>query len=271
MSAQARIVARFRALHGGPELLVLANAWDVLSARLVEETGGKAVATTSAGIAWALGYADGERLPVERLSSVARDLVRAVELPVSIDLERGYSEEPARVAELVRELASLGVAGVNLEDGGGAPEVFAAKLAACRECLTASGLDSFLNARADVLLHGSGSVAERAADAVRRGLIYRAAGADGFFVPGWFESKYVEQIAAAVPLPLNVWSSPERAGFFDLAKLGVRRVSVGPRIALNAYSIAKNEMSALHRQAPRADSAPLTYPEVNGWLSRMAR
>jgi len=276
MTAPARAVREFRRLHAEPEPLVLANAWDVISARLVERTGGKAVATTSAGVAWAHGFADGEHLPVEHVLASARAWVNALTVPVSVDLERGYDSEPGRVAELVAELAGIGVAGVNLEDGGGEPQVLAAKLSACRARLAQLGLDLFLNARADVFLHSAIPAPERLTEVVRRGLCYRAAGADGLFVPALFDLVQIEQIASAVPLPLNVWPGPARPGLVrpsvaDLSRVGVRRISVGPRIALAALSAARDEMLALHGAAPAGTGAPLSYAEVNAWHARVVR
>jgi 2-methylisocitrate lyase-like PEP mutase family enzyme len=269
MTAQARAVREFRRLHAQPEPLVLANAWDVVSARLVERTGGKAVATSSAGVAWALGFADGEQLPIERVLALARDLVNALRVPLSVDLERGYDHDPERVAELAAELARIGVAGVNLEDGGGEPELLAAKLSACRARLAHLGLDLFLNARADVFLHSAIPGPERAAEVVRRGLRYRAAGADGLFVPALFELAQIAQIASEVPLPLNVWPVPVRPDFADLFRIGVRRISVGPRVALAAWSAARDAMLALHGGAPATGGAPLSYSEVNAWPVRV--
>ena len=208
---------------------------------------------------------------MERVLESARDLVNALSVPVSVDLERGYDRDPGRVAELVTELARIGVAGVNLEDGSGDPEALAAQLAACRARLAQSGLDLFLNARADVFLHSAIPAPERVAEVVRRGLCYRAAGADGLFVPALFELVPIAQIASAVPLPLNVWPAPARPSLAELSRVGVRRISVGPRVALAALSAARDEMLALHRALPATVGAPLSYAEVNAWHARVPR
>ena len=111
----------FRALHAPGRLLLLPNAWDAGSARLIEACGATAIATTSAGVAWARGHADGHELPVEKLLAVVTDIARVVSVPLSVDAEGGYSDDPAQVGELARQLAEAGAVGVNLEDGGAPP------------------------------------------------------------------------------------------------------------------------------------------------------
>ena len=257
---------RFRSLHEGATVLRLANAWDAASARLVEETGGRAVATSSAGVAWALGYPDGERLPLQRLLGVVGDLLSAVSIPVSIDLERGYSDDPERVAETVQRLAELGVAGVNLEDAALEPSLFARKLEACRTRLGQAGLDLFLNARTDVFLRGAPRDGDGLAEVVRRARCYRDAGADGLFVPALYDRELVSEIASAVRLPLNVWPAPEQPDIDELATWGVRRVSVGPRLALEALSLVRANMLAFHGRATETTS--LTFAQVNALLAQ---
>lgn len=259
-------VRRFRSLHEGKAVLRLANAWDAASARLVEEAGGRAVATSSAAVAWSLGYPDGERLPLQRLLVVAQDLMRTVSIPVSIDFERGYSDEPARVADTVRRLAELGVAGVNLEDAALDPDLLARKLDACRSQLSQAGLDLFLNARSDVFLRGAQPDAFGVAEVVRRARSYRDAGADGLFVPALYVPELISRIASAVQLPLNVWPSPEQPDIEQLANWGVRRVSLGPRLALEAWSLVRAQMLGFHASEDAA--LPLTFAQMNASLAQ---
>src|ERR1700761_6450865 len=114
--------SEFRALHTNPEKpLLLANIWDVGGARLVESLGGKAIATTSAGVAWSLGYADGNHLPVDALTRLAANIVKTVQIPVSIDVEAGYADDPAVVSENLKPIFDAGVVGINIEDGTDEP------------------------------------------------------------------------------------------------------------------------------------------------------
>ena len=143
---------QFVALHQGPSPLLLANAWDAASARLWQEAGAKAIATTSAAVAWARGYADGGALPREVLLDSLRDVVRVTSVPVTADVEDGYGDDPESVASFIAEVAATGAVGINLEDGGAAPEQLAAKIRAIRARL--SGTPLFINARTDVYLRG---------------------------------------------------------------------------------------------------------------------
>lgn len=216
----------FHALHD-EGLLILPNAWDGGSAALAASLGAKAVATTSAGTAWALGWPDGDALPVERVVQAARDVVRgAGGLPVSIDMEGGYSDDPAEVAALARRLVEAGAQGINIEDGGGSPERLADKIAAIK---AAVGGALFVNARCDVWLRGLTPDAP-VAEAARRGAIYQAAGADGLFTPGLTNEGDIAAMVAATPLPLNLLAFPGLPDARTLARLGVRRLSAGSGI-----------------------------------------
>lgn len=261
-------VERFRALHAPGQLLVLANAWDAASARLVETLGGAAIATSSAAVAWAHGARDGEHLSWERLLTSTRDIVRAVRVPVSVDFERGYGTSAADVADAVCHLAEIGVAGVNLEDGTESPEVLASKLRASREALQRKGWDVFLNARTDVVLRRMLQGTEALDEVVRRAKRYVEAGCDGLFVPGLSTAESLARIASEVQVPLNVWAAPNLPPIEQLRALGVRRVSVGPRLALTALSAAKRDAEQVlaGRWAPSLEGTTLTYPEVNGWF-----
>ncbi|PTL80306.1 isocitrate lyase/phosphoenolpyruvate mutase family protein [Vitiosangium sp. GDMCC 1.1324] len=268
MSPASGDVARFRALHAPGQLLVLPNVWDAVSARLVEAVGGVALATSSAAVAWARGAPDGERLPFDQVLAATRDIVRAVHVPVSVDFERGYATSPAGVADAICRLAEVGVVGVNLEDGTEPPEVLAAKLSAAREALQRQGLDMFLNARADVILRRMLSGSEALDEVVRRGKRYVEAGCDGFFVPGLAKPEELVRIAEEVRVPLNVWAASTLAPVEQLRAMGVRRISVGPRLALAALSAARRDAEQLlaGRWAPTFDGPMLTYPEVNRWF-----
>lgn len=225
----------FRDLHRSG-LLILPNAWDGGSAALMRSLGARAIATTSAGVAWALGWPDGDALPVDRVVQAARDVVRGAQgLPVSIDFEGGYSDDPAQVAALAGQLVEAGAQGINIEDGGGAPEALAAKIAAIR---AAVGPELFINARCDVWLGGVGAAEGRVDEALRRAAIYAAAGADGFFAPGLVDTAGIAALTAGTSLPVNLLAFPGLPGAAELERLGVRRLSAGSGIVGSAFGRA---------------------------------
>ncbi|GAB2712915.1 isocitrate lyase/PEP mutase family protein [Streptomyces bullii] len=252
----------FRALHVPGNPLVLPNAWDTASARLVEDAGATAVATTSAGLAWALGAADGDRLDRDRaLAAVAR-IADAVRVPVSADIESGYAEDPAGLADTVRAVLAAGAVGVNIEDaahdGANGPlrpvTEQAERIAAAREAADAAGVPLFVNARIDTFLRGAGGVDPT----LERAAAFRAAGADGIFVPGAVDPGTVKELADGVDGPLNVMAGPGAPPVAELASLGVARVSVGSVIAQAAH--------ALVRRAARELLGAGTYESLEGGL-----
>lgn len=217
--------AAFHALHQGDAPLILCNVWDAGSARMMASLGAKAIATTSAGLAWALGVADGNRLPADLLLSAAANIVRAVPaLPVSIDMEAGYSDDPAAVADLATRIVATGVVGINIEDGVGTPDLLSDKIRAIR---AAVGPGLFINARTDVYLKGLAAPADRATEVIRRGALYAAAGASGLFPAGVTDPLEIKSIADNINVPLNVMARPGLADAATLATLGVKRLSAG--------------------------------------------
>jgi 2-methylisocitrate lyase-like PEP mutase family enzyme len=235
----------FRALHASDEILLLANVWDAASAALFAASGSKAIATTSAGLAWACGFSDGDALSQASLLS-AIESIRAVvtDLPLSVDLEGGYSDDPDEVANLVAQLHHLGVAGINLEDGTGTPERLVAKIAAVKQRVNRLGGDVFVNARTDVFLRELAVGEDAVREAIARATRYVAAGADGIFVPDLQERDAIASIAAAVERPLNVLAVPGLPPAWELYQLGVRRVSAGSLLAKLAYGTARDAAQA---------------------------
>lgn len=229
----------FRALHQGPDPLVLANAWDAATARLVEQAGGRAVATSSAAVSWAHGVADGEHLGREAALSTAREIVRTVRVPVTMDLESGYSRDPAEVGALARQVIDAGIAGINLEDGTEPPELLVAKIESIKQVAAAMGGDLFVNARTDVYLK-SLVQAERALDeTLRRARLYAAAGCDGLFPAGVKDEASIRAIAGAIRVPVNVLALPGLAPVTELGRWGVRRVSVGSALASAVFATVR--------------------------------
>ena len=222
----------FRKLHAGPAPLMLPNAWDAGTARLIESLGAKAIATTSAGLAWSRGYPDGNALPNDQLIAAARGIARCIRVPLSIDIEAGYSDDERAVARLAVRILDVGAVGINIEDGADSPDLLCKKIEAIRESAAHSGLDLFINARTDVYLRRIAAKEAAVEEVIRRAARYRSAGCDGLFVPGLSDGGAMARIAAAIePLPLNIMASPDMPSIEALQQYGVRRVSAGSTIA----------------------------------------
>jgi 2-methylisocitrate lyase-like PEP mutase family enzyme len=233
----AMSVLLFRTLHEGPGLLMLPNAWDAGSARLIESLGAKAIATTSAGLAWSCGYPDGNALPGDRLIAATRDIVRAIRVPLSVDIEAGYSADARAVARLAVDILQLGAVGINIEDGVDSPDLLCKKIEAIRKSAVHTGTDLFINARTDVFLRGIASGDAAVEQVIDRAARYHTAGCDGLFVPGLSEGGAMAAIAAAIkPMPLNIMAVPGLPSVEALQKWGVRRLSAGSAIAQAALS-----------------------------------
>lgn len=251
--------ATFRALHAGPALLILPNAWDAGSARLMASLGARAIATTSAAVAWSHGWPDGDALPVELLIRSVSAIAGAVDLPVSADVEGGYSDDPGEVVATVARVAEAGAVGINLEDGDGPPALLVAKLAAIR----AAGLRLFVNARVDVYLRGLVTGEAARTETLARLQRYADAGADGVFVPGLVDPGVIADLAAATPLPFNVLARPGLPDAAGLVELGVRRLSAGSGIAQAAWAEARRQAAAFLASGDSTALAAANYAELN--------
>lgn len=272
--SQANAVTSFRRLHAGERVLLLPNVWDAGSAALFAAVGAAAVATTSAGLAWACGFADGGALPRTSLMFAVGSIGRVVgDIPLTVDIEGGYANEPDGVADVVSELLALGVAGINIEDATGAPDLLAAKIAAIKRRVRDNGADVFINARTDVYLRelACGEDAER--ETVSRAQLYARAGADGIFVPDLSDPSAIRRIANATALPLNLTAVPGLPPFRELHALGVRRVSAGASIAKSAYGTARRIAASFLLGGDSgvlfADDA-VDYGEMNALLEKAA-
>jgi 2-methylisocitrate lyase-like PEP mutase family enzyme len=226
----------FRRLH--EDFLLLPNAWDAGSARLIESRGAAAIATTSAGVAWSRGYPDGDALPLEQLVEVALEIARAIRVPLTIDIEGGYADDPATVADVVLGIIDAGALGINIEDGVGSPDLLCAKIEAARQISTRANVDLFINARTDVFLRELAPGEAAVEEVLRRAKLYRAAGGDGLFVPGLSDGATIEIVARAIyPMPLNIMLVPGLPSIDALRKLGVRRLSAGAAMAQAALGL----------------------------------
>jgi 2-methylisocitrate lyase-like PEP mutase family enzyme len=217
----ADLADTLRAAHRPGDPLILVNAWDGWSARVVAATPGcEAVATASHSIAEARGYADGENIPVDEMIAAISVVAAAVELPVTADLEAGYGDAGATMAAAI----AVGIVGCNLEDQAGSIDAHVARVAAARRAGDDAGVPVVINARTDEYLKG-GQVRARAIDA---GRAYLDAGADCVFVPGVKDPVEIGVLVEAFDGRLSVIGSPAAPPLAELAKLGVARVSVGP-------------------------------------------
>lgn len=237
---------RFRALHHGGAPLALANAWDVASAVIIESAGASAIATTSAGVAWSLGVPDGNLLGRERAVELVARVARAVDAPVTADIEGGFADDAAGVGETVRAVLESGAVGVNIEDVSPSSDDAlrptheqVERIAAARAAADAFGVALFINARVDSYLRGVGDPSTRLGDTAARASQYLSAGADGIFVPGVVDLPTVGALVAAIPAPLNVLVGPGAPSVHELGRLGVRRVSLGSSVAAAAYAVAE--------------------------------
>jgi 2-methylisocitrate lyase-like PEP mutase family enzyme len=230
----------FRNLHQSSELLLLPNAWNAKSAKVIEEQQFPTVATSSAAVAESLGYADGEGMPFSDYLFVIRRILSAIDIPLSVDMEMGYGYTPEEIFLNFMLLAELGVVGVNLEDSVmvkgqrtmGEADVFAERLYFLKKALHAESLDLFLNVRCDTYLL---DVPQKEAETHRRIKIYEHAGADGLFLPCISKEEDIASAVEATSLPINVMSLPALPSLDALRKIGVRRVSMGPFLFTKIY------------------------------------
>jgi 2-methylisocitrate lyase-like PEP mutase family enzyme len=232
----------FRSLHTSGQPLVLVNAWDAASARIAEAAGARAIATTSAGVAWSLGAPDGDALGRDLAVDLIARIAATVSVPVTADIESGYGTTLDDVGTTVRRVVAAGAVGVNIEDAlhtGPAPlrdvEDQCARLAAARAAADDTGVPLYVNARIDTYLLGAGGIDET----VTRATAYLTAGADGVFVPGVTDPETITTLVAAIPAPVNVLAGPGAPSVPELTELGVARVSLGSAVAESAYAIMR--------------------------------
>jgi 2-methylisocitrate lyase-like PEP mutase family enzyme len=254
---------QFAALHQGERPLLLANAWDAASAVLLQLDGAQAIATSSSAMAWSLGYADGSYLPRDELLAAVRRIMRVARVPVSIDIEDGYHPDHEPVADLVAELAALGIAGINLEDGAQPMALLVEKIWAIRRRLGSTPL--FINARTDVVLRGLAKGDAAIAMCAYRLNEYEKAGASGAFVPGMASVAEVTALMPQIKLPLNLMVVPSLAPIADLFAAGARRFSAGGALFQTAYGYARAQGTRFMGKGDITGlfANPLPYPFMN--------
>lgn len=247
--------ATFIALHRQPGAFLLPNCWDIASAVLLADAGFPALGTTSLGVTAAAGLADAAAAGRDLTVALARNLVPRLSIPLTVDLEGGYSDDPARVADLVTELAEAGVAGVNLEDGRGHRQLRpTAEHVAVIRAVSEVAPALFINARTDTYWLQVGAESELVRETTRRLAAYRDAGASGVFIPGLTDLSVTEHFAATVGLPLNVLWQPG-VSLADLDAVGVARVSTGSALYRHALGAT---LAAAH--AALSGGTPMTTP-----------
>lgn len=223
MPARPQDASPFHALHR--EFLILPNAWDAASARVIQDAGAKAIATSSAAVAWSQGFADGHHFPPARLVTVVADIARVVSVPISCDAEGGYADDPRQAAENVAALMDAGAVGINLEDGKQPHELHLKKIEAIRNAAERAGVDLFINARTDVYLKQLVPAEQAGEETLRRAAAIKNAGASGLFVPGIVKADEIKAVADTAGLPLNVMARPGLPAAATLKELGVKRLS----------------------------------------------
>ncbi len=253
-----------RSLHHGPEVLVLPNAWDCSSARIFEELGFPAIATTSAGVSFSFGYADGQHIPAKEMLAAVSRIARSVDVPVTADLEGGYDD----IAETAAALLESGAAGLNLEDvPGHGPESLASidqqvtRIAAVRK----SG-PVVINARTDLYLMRIGDDSTRFDRACDRLKAYRDAGADCLFIPGIADEALIARFVEELQFPLNVLAVAGTPSIARLKELGVARVSVGSGMMRSAMGHTRRIAQALQATGTyeKMLEGAIPYQEANG-------
>lgn len=223
---------KFYQLHHQEGPFVIANAWNVRSAQIIENSGFEAIATSSGAISNSLGYEDGEKIPFAELLYIIRRIKASTTIPLSVDFERGYTDDLTQLTDNIQKLIDTGVVGINLEDPQG-QDIYLKKLSGIKNYLTKTGQQLFINARTDGFLQKLDSPLERT---LKRAELYADAGADGLFVTGVQDTAIIKEITSAVKLPVNVVGSPKNSSIQTLAECGVKRISMAVFLYRAAYN-----------------------------------
>jgi 2-methylisocitrate lyase-like PEP mutase family enzyme len=278
LSSQAQKAEQLRRLHQGPKILIFPNAWDVASARVVEDLGYPAIATTSAGVAAALGYPDGQIISRSEMLDMVARIADAVRVPVTADFEAGYGLTLDDMADTAKALVSAGAVGLNFEDITGPDEsdhvelgLQVQKIQKIREVSAgALGVPLVVNARTDIYLLPIGPAETRFDRTVERLRAYRQAGADCLFAPGVTDGDTIAKLVRALNAPLNILLSKGVPLIRELEKIGVARVSTGSgtmRAALGYARRVAKELAETGTYSALLES-PVPFPELMSMLAR---
>ncbi|KPY09322.1 Uncharacterized protein ALO57_04061 [Pseudomonas coronafaciens pv. oryzae] len=250
-------------------LLILANVADAGGARMVASLGAKAVATSSAAVAWSHGYPDGNKLPLDLLSTTVRSMARVLSVPLTVDIEGGYSDDPAQVEKVIHAVIAAGAVGINIEDGTNSPELLVRKIDVAKKVADLTGVRLFINVRTDVYLKNLFPVEQRLEELLKRAALYADAGANGLFAAGVVTSSDIGTICLESTLPVNLLSREGLPSVEELKRLSVRRLSAGSSIA----EFLQGAMAGLARSfldRGQLDTHALkahTYGEVNALMA----
>lgn len=232
---------RFYQLHYQQKPIIVANAWNARSAQIIEQAGFDAIATSSGAIASSLGYEDGEKIPFDELFYIVKRIKASTNIPISVDMERGYTNNLQQLNSYIQQLVDAGVAGINIEDAQG-EDIYLEKLYSIKNYLEKTNQKLFINARTDGFLLKLPSPLETT---LRRAALYKDAGADGLFVTALRDIDIIKQITSAVSLPVNVVAAPPITSFEALAECGVKRISMAVLLYKKTYSLMEGVAKAV--------------------------
>ena len=247
----------FKGMHFQSELLFLPNAWDVVSAMVLEQAGFKAIGTTSYGVARAMGYEDGQRIKFDDLLGLVEKMISAIEVPITVDMEAGYSNNIITVSDNVIKIADLGASGINIEDSlkNGEPKLNdiskqCALFEAIRNRLDSNGYGNFfINARTDTYLQNENPLDET----IKRANAYVSSGANGIFIPGLSQFDEIEKVVKSIGVPLNIMSLPTLTECDNLNKIGVKRFSTGYAFSDATISFIEKMANGLYAKQETKD------------------
>ena len=281
-SDQQNKAKKFLDLHHSSSILVLPNVWDAASTKIFELENFEAIATTSAGVASVIGYPDGQKMEFSDSLFLLKRIIECTHLPVSIDIEAGYSETVDGIIETVLKVINLGAVGINLEDSTGdcSSDPLNAlydinfqceKISAIREMSEKMGIHLAINARTDVFLESDGNTNEKIKQTVERANFYKDAGADCIFVPdvGDFNKNIITTLVNEIDAPLNVIAGANTPPIPELDEIGVARVSFGPRPMRATFDLIRKIAKEIKNEGTynQISNSTITYSEVNNWFS----
>lgn len=271
LGSQSDKAEYFRSLHHGSGVLVLPNAWDVPTARLLESVGFRAVATTSAGMMVSLGYEDGERIPFPEFLSVVSRIARVLTVPMTVDAVAGFGVGVREVVGSVRQIVGAGAVGINIEDfEHESKKLFRVedqveKIKAIKSLGETTGVDLVINARTDAFRYAEGEEEDRFKEALRRGESYRDAGADCVYPMGLTQSSLIKEFVRALDFPVNVMLTNSTPSVRELEALGVKRLSFGPAATYAVMAFLKKAAKEVLEKGTYTTltAETITYDELN--------
>jgi 2-methylisocitrate lyase-like PEP mutase family enzyme len=275
LDSQSAKAEEFRRLHNRKKVLVLPNAWDVPSARVFEDEGFPAVATSSAGLMVSLGYPDGESIPIDELVSAVARIARALTVPLSADVVGGFGDSPEAVTRSVRAVVKEGAVGINIEDFGHDSrrllplEKQVARLRALVKLRRSMGVPFVINARTDALRFGAGDDDAKLEEAIRRAETYRDLGADCVYPMGLSDGASIARFVGALNFPINVMVRKGLPSVPELQRLGVARVSFGPSASYAAMGLLRRASREVLQKGTYGQlvEGAITFDELNSLAS----